>query len=139
MTTMPLTITLFVPGKLINPKNGGRLGHYHQRAQWAGEWRRKTRLAWLEAGRPTLDAAWAHVTLTMYVARRWDRSNLFAGVAPVQDEAMYLMCRGAETRVGKDGRVQRVAPDGPEHQHVIEVRQEVRPDYRGVLITVEPR
>jgi hypothetical protein len=131
-------VQLFVPGKLVNPKNGGRMGHWRTRGEWAAEWRRKTRLVWLEAGRPTLDE-WAKVTLTLYVARLWDRSNLALGVSPVQDEAMYLICRGAETRVGTDGRIQRIAPDGPQYGHVILIGQEVRPDKRGVLITVTPK
>ena len=134
----PLTITLFVPGQLVNPKNR-RAAHWSGAHAWASGWRRKTRLVWLAAGRPRLPGD-AFVRLTMRVGRLWDRTNLNLGVAPVQDEAMYLICEGAVTRVTKHGRVQYVAPDGPEHQHLVEIGQEVRPrDERGVLIEVEPR
>lgn len=132
-----LTITLFVKGELVNPKNGGRHGHWAKTAAWKYEWRRQVRLAWLDAGRPKM-AGPALITFTAHVGRLWDPTNLALGVAPVQDEAMYLMCEGAEDRPTKDGRIQRVAPDGPEHGHQIVITQAVRPDYRGVLVTVTP-
>ena len=108
--------------------------HWAARARWARDWRRKTHLVWLAAGRPVWRGP-ARVVITAHVARLMDTGALGPTVKPVEDEALFLMLGGIE-RVQKDGRVQRIAPDGPLDGHDIHHEQAVRRDHRGVLITI---
>jgi len=122
VTTLPVTLQLFVAGKLINPLNAR--AHWSVRHRLTERWRVATRLAWLEAGRPTIPAP-AAFTFTAYVAREWDHAEgIHAALKPVRDEAVAILC-------GTD--------DGPQAGHTYTYRQEVRPEYRGVLIEVAPR
>jgi hypothetical protein len=118
----PLTITLFCAGRLSNPLNGSHR-HWSARAQWASEWRHRTRIAWLEAGKPTWDGP-ATVTFTCYVARRFDSDAVPSLVKAVRDQAVRDI-------LGTD--------DGPSCGHSFVYTQERRPDRRGVLIEITPR
>jgi hypothetical protein len=117
-----LTVTIFCPGVLKNPLNGSHR-HWSARAQWAQTWRVTTRLAWMQAGRPTLEGPCAF-TFTAYVARRFDSDNLAACVKPIRDEAVACLCGGG---------------DGPASGHAFVYQQERRAALRGVEIVVTPR
>jgi hypothetical protein len=117
-----LTVTLFVPGRLTNPMNGSHR-HWSARAEWASKWRHRTRIAWLEAGKPTWDGP-AVVTFTCYVARRFDSDAVPGLVKAVRDEAVELVLGTS---------------DGPNCGHEFRYQQELRPDRRGVLVEIFPR
>lgn len=122
--TSPLTIRLFVAGKLTNPLNGSHQ-HWTTRAKWAEQWRTRTQVAWLQAGGPMVEATAAVVTFTAQVGRRFDDDNLAACLKPVRDAAVRAI-------LGTD--------DGPTCGHLFRYNQEVRPvAERGVLIEVRPR
>jgi hypothetical protein len=117
-----ITITLWIAGRVSNPLNGSHR-HWSARAQWAQGWRYTTRLAWLEAGRPTLEGPCAF-TFTAYVARRFDDDGIRSAVKPIRDEAVACICGGG---------------DGPASGHQFFYTQERRADLRGVEIVVTPR
>jgi hypothetical protein len=119
--TPVLTVTLFCPGKPVNVLNGSHR-HWSVRAKWASAWRHTTQLAWLEAGRPTLDGP-ARVTFTVYVGRLFDDDALGAIVKPVRDQAVRLICQSG---------------DGPGSGHSFSYKQERRSDLRGVLVEATP-
>jgi hypothetical protein len=120
--TPVLTVTLFVPGRPTNPLNGSHR-HWSVRSKWASEWRHTTQLAWLEAGRPTLDGP-ARVTFTVYVGRLFDDDAVPAICKIVRDTAVRVLLN---------------SDDGPSSGHEFRYRQERRPDLRGILVEVEPR
>ena len=120
--THSLAIQLFVPGRVTNVLNGSHRT-WHARHDWALTWRQRTAVAWLEAGRPTW-AGPARITFTAYVGRLFDDDNLASCCKPIRDEAVKRV-------LGTD--------DGPTCGHTFFYGQQVRPHYRGVLVTVEPR
>ena len=119
----PVTVTLFVPGRLTNPLNGSHR-HWSAHAKWAETWRTRTQVAWLRAGQPMYDGA-SCVTFVAQVPRRFDDDNLAACVKPIRDAAVRAI-------LGTD--------DGPECGHWFTYTQEIRRGRweHGVLVLVEP-
>ena len=118
---LSVRINLFVAGKVTSPMN--RRTHWTERSLWASEWRQRVRLIWLERGRPMWDGP-AHFQFTAYVAKLYDSDNLPPALKPIRDEAVACIC-------GTD--------DGPRSGHRFSYCQEIKPHYRGVLITVTDR
>ena len=82
-----MTLTVFVPGKLVNPLNARM--HWAAQARWAKNWRRTTALI---VGDMMKRAAWREdatvpkrVTFIAHVARLMDRDGVIAALKPAVD------------------------------------------------------
>ena len=122
------TLTLFVPGRLINPLNGS-WGHWSKHARLAQAWRDRTSLACYQALRTRRLPAWLYppsapkvITFLVQTGAPWDDDALPAAVKPIRDELVSLGIIHADSKASG---------------HRFDYDQVVKRYDRGVTITVE--
>ena len=124
-----MKLKVWVPGPLANPMNGTR-GHWGKHARWAQQWRQRTEQRLLLEKLTGRDTRWREidpelpkrVTFTAHTVRRWDDDNLRAGMKPIRDGVVSAHL---------------IDSDALDSGHEFVYQQRIKPDERGVLITVE--
>ena len=124
-----MKLEVFVPGPLYNPTNGSQ-GAWRKHARWTQQWRNRTEQRLLLVKLLGDDPRWRavdpavpkRVTFLAHTARRWDSDNLCAGIKPIRDGVISAHL---------------IDSDGPDSGHEFVYQQRIKPDERGVLITVE--
>lgn len=121
-------LTVFVPGKPMNPQ-AGDLRHHMKKARATAEWRDRTgsriyaqRIPWIPWWTP---AAPKKITFTVYSRQAFDDDNLAMVCKPSRDAL-------------KDMKI--IVDDAPKHGHAFKYANEVRPklaDVHGIAIRIE--
>ena len=133
MTEGP-SLTVFVPGRLVNPLN--QRWHWAERAQWARRWRQNTALSvgsqrhvLIGHGYRTFFTNFIQrpkaITFVAHVARRFDPDGLSAALKP---------CLDGLGQGRADAKM--IASDGPDAGHTVSYEQVLDRRIQGVEITI---
>ena len=127
------TLTVFIATRLVNPTNA-RPAHWSQRSSPAKRQREAVATTvWAELRDPRRGVYWhitatarspKAITLTAYVARKFD------------DDGLQAACKSIRDGLQDCGLIQ---SDGPDSGHVFEYHQVIDRTRRGVAITVRLR